>query len=116
MVEVDLSAASLFWAVLNLLPFCLVFGALALLLSALLRRAALAIVLPAAVLVGMYVLLGMANYSEQIEPFRGASIFYHYGSAITEGIDWLRFAALGLVALVLMASSVAAFHRREIYT
>lgn len=115
-VDVQLSAWSLAQGVLNLLPFCLFFGSLALLLSALVRRAALAIALPAAVLVGMYVLQGLANYSDKIEPLQPLSLFSHYGSAIQEGIDWLRFTAIVLLGLVLMALAMLAFHRRQIYT
>jgi ABC-2 type transport system permease protein len=113
---VGLSASALAEGVANLFPFALVFGGLALLLSAVFRRATPAIVLPGALLVGMYVLEGLGNYSEAVEPLKPAGIFYYYGSAILDGIDWTNFAGVLLVAFALAGIAVAAFQRREIYT
>jgi ABC-2 type transport system permease protein len=116
LVNVDLDPVALLEGTVNLLPMCLSFGALALLLSTLVHRAARAIVVPAALLVGMYVLEGLGNYSAKVEPLQPVGVFHHYGAAIVEGIDWPRFLGLLLVALVLMAMSIVAFSRREIFT
>jgi ABC-2 type transport system permease protein len=116
LVGVDLDPVALLEGTLNLLPICLAFGSLALLLSAVVHRSTIAIVVPAVLLVGMYVLQGLGNYSDVIEPFQPAGIFYHHGSAILEGIDWLRFGAVVLVSVVLMAISIPLFKRREIFT
>lgn len=44
------------------------------------------------------------------------SPFYHYGSAIQDGIDWANFATLTAATLVLLVLVILAFRRRDIYT
>src|SRR5215210_7960449 len=56
LVDVDLSLRQITNGVLNLWPICAVFGALALLCSALFHRRALAISIPAFLLFGMYLI------------------------------------------------------------
>jgi ABC-2 type transport system permease protein len=114
--DVDLSAVALLEGVLNLLPISLAFGALALLLSAVLHRSTVAIVVPGLLLVGMYIVYGLGNYSEAIEPLQPLSIFHYYGAAITEGLDWPAFAGVLLLSSALTALAVLGFQRREIYT
>ena len=78
-------------AVLNMWPLCLLFGAVALLCSALFHRRALAISVPASLLFAMYLLDTLGRVSEDLEDCRPASAFYYYGSAIEDGIDWAHF-------------------------
>ncbi len=101
---------------LNLWPTCASFGSLALLCSALLHRRALAVAIPAVALFGMYLLDALGKVSEDLEDLRPASVFYYYGSAIEDGIDWRSFAGVTFVALVLVLLAVLAFRRRDIYT
>lgn len=113
---VDLGPGPVAAGSLNLLPFCLFFGALALLVSTLARRAALAIAVPGALLVAMYVLNGVGAVSDTLKPLRPLSLFYHYGSAVEQGVPWASFLLILAGALVLTGLAVAAFERRDIYT
>lgn len=116
LMDVDLSLAASFEAVLNLWPTCAFFGGLALLCSALLHRRALAVAIPAVVLFGMYLIDALGKVSEDLEDLRPASAFYYYGSAIEDGIDWASFAGVTLTALAFVALATLAFRRRDIYT
>lgn len=116
LMDVDLSLRRSAEAVLNLWPTCAFFGSLALLCSALLHRRALAVAIPAVALFGMYLMDALGKVSEDLEGLRPASVFYYYGSAIEDGIDWARFAVVTSVALVLVLLAVLAFGRRDIYT
>ena len=113
---VDLAAGSVVAAALNLLPLCLFFGGLALLVSAIVHRAGLAIAIPGAVLLAMYVINALAGLAESLEPLRPLSIFYYYGSAIERGIDWPSFAIIALLGAAFAALASVAFARRDIYT
>ncbi len=115
-LDVDLSIQKTAEAMLNLWPLCLFFGALAMLCSAVFHRRALAIAIPGAVLVGMYFLNALSYLVEEIEDLRPLSVFYHYGSAIEEGIYWANFGGVTLATLLLVLLAVLAFARRDIYT
>lgn len=116
LMDVDLSLGSTAAAVLNMWPLCLLFGAAAMLCSAIFHRRALAIVIPATLLFAMYLLNTLGRVSEDLEDLQPASAFYYHGSAIEDGIDWTNFLALTLVALALVLLAVLAFRRRDIYT
>jgi beta-exotoxin I transport system permease protein len=116
LVDVELSVRQVAEAVLNLWPVCIMFGALALLCSALFHRRGLAIAIPAFLLFGMYLLDTIGRASEDLEDLRPVSVFYYYGSAIENGIDWANFVGIILVALALVLLAVLAFGRRDIYT
>ncbi len=111
---VDLPALDLLWAGLNLLPFSLFFGGLALLLSALLRRTALVIALPAGILVAMYVVNGLANSVASFRQAKYFSLFHYYGAAILDGIRWGDFAGILACAVAFALLAVLAFRRRDI--
>jgi len=113
---VDLSFGSVIAATLNLLPLGLCFGGLALLVSALVHRTALAIAIPGAVLVAMYVINALAGVSKAMEPLRPLSIFKHYGSAIENGIAWPSFVVITLIGAAFAGLAAAAFAKRDIYT
>ena len=116
LVDVEISLRQAAEAVLNLWPVCIMFGALALLCSALFHRRGLAIATPAFLLFGMYLLDTIGRASEDLEDLRPVSVFYYYGSAIENGIDWADFGGITLVALALVLLAVLAFRRRDIYT
>lgn len=109
-----------FWAVMqgaaNLWPFCLFFGALALLCSSVLRRGAAASGIAAGVLMAMYVLNAVGSVIDGAKEVRRASLFYYYGAAILDGIDWVKFVVILLLSMGLTALAVLAFNRRDIYT
>ena len=116
LVNVEISLRQAAEAVLNLWPVCIMFGALALLCSALFHRRGLAIAIPAFLLFGMYLLDTIGRASEDLEDLRPVSVFYYYGLAIENGIDWADFGGIILVALALVLLAVLAFGRRDIYT
>lgn len=100
----------------NLVPSCLFFGGLALLISSIARRPSLAIAVPGAVLVASYVLNGLAAAIDRISGLQPLSIFYHYGSAIQEGMPWGSAAVILLLAIALAVLASVGFDRRDIYT
>ncbi|CAA9486107.1 MAG: hypothetical protein AVDCRST_MAG05-1587, partial [uncultured Rubrobacteraceae bacterium] len=116
LMDVDLAAKSTAAAVLNMWPLCLLFGAVAMLCSAVFHRRALAIAVPASLLFAMYLLDTLGRVSEDLEDLRPLSAFYYYGSAIEDGIDRTHFAGLTLAACALVLLAVLAFRRRDIYT
>jgi ABC-type Na+ transport system ATPase subunit NatA len=83
---------------------------------ALLHRRTLAVAIPAIVLFGMCLVDALGKVSEDLEVLRPASVFYYYGSAIEDGIDWTSFAGITLAALAFVALATLAFRRRDIYT
>jgi ABC-2 type transport system permease protein len=113
---VDLPFSSLADGVGNLLPLCLFFGGLALLVSALAHRGMLATAIPVGVLVAMYFLDALSNMSGTIEPLRILSAFHYYGSAIENGIDWPNAFGLTALGVVFMVLATVAFDRRDLYT
>jgi ABC-2 type transport system permease protein len=116
LVDVELSVRQVAEAVLNMWPICLLSGALALLCSALFHRRGLAIAIPAFLLFGMYLLDTIGRASEDLEDLRPVSVFYYYGSAIENGIDWADFGGITLVALAFVLLAAFVFRRRDIYT
>ena len=113
---VELSLREVAEAVLNLWPICTMFGALALLCSSLFHRRSLAIAIPAFLLFGMYLMDTIGRASEDLEDWRLVSVFYYYGSAIENGIDWTHFGGITLIALALLLLAALAFRQRDIYT
>ena len=67
-------------------------------------------------LVGMYLLNALGNLVERIKDLRPLSVFYHYGSAIEEGIEWASFGGVVLCAQLLVLLAALLFGRRDIYT
>lgn len=103
-------------AFLNLWPFCLFFGGLAILCSAIFHRRSLAIAIPGFLLVGSYLIDVIGKVSKDLEGLRDYSIFNYYGSAIKDGMDWTNFGGITACAFVLILLAVFAFQRRDIYT
>jgi len=116
LLEVDLALSTTASAVLNLCPICLFFGGVAMMFSAVFHRRVLAITIPGVVLFGMYLIDVLGKVSEDLEDLRPASVFYYYGTAIKDGIDWTHFGGVTKVTLVLVLLAVLAFSRRDIYT
>ena len=64
----------------------------------------------------MYLVDAIGRASEDLEDLRPASVFYYYGSAIENGIDWQDFGGLTLVSLSFVLLAILVFRRRDIYT
>ena len=75
-------------------PLALFFGGLAMLCSAIFHRRMLAVGISGAVLFVMYFLNVVSGLVEDLEFLKNFSAIYHYGSPITDGIDWASFAGL----------------------
>jgi ABC-2 type transport system permease protein len=113
---VDLSPGRLAQGLVTLWPFCLFFGSLALLASALVRRGALAIVIPGVILVGMYVIDALGQVSKTVEPLRALTLQHHLGGSLASDFPWTALLVTLLVVCALGAAAATAFARRDIYT
>jgi ABC-2 type transport system permease protein len=115
-IDAELTLGTTAEGVFGVWPLALFFGGLAMLCSAIFHRRLLAIAIPGAVLFGMYFLDVLSGLVEEVEFLKHFSAIYHYGSPLTEGIDWASFAGLTGAALVLAAGAIFAFRKRDIYT
>jgi ABC-2 type transport system permease protein len=113
---VDLAPGRLATALVALWPMCLLFGTFALFLSTLVRRAFLATVIPAVILVIMYLVELLAQLTETMEPARVVSLFYHIGKPIEGDFHLLAVLLMLAGACVLSIGAAAAFSKRDIYT
>lgn len=113
---VGLGPGSLAAALFVLWVFCLLFGALALLVSTWVRRSFLAIVIPAVVLVVMYVIGNLAQVSKSVESIRVFSLFYHLGHPLKGDFPWTAVLLMLAAICVIGGAATAIFDRRDIYT
>jgi ABC-2 type transport system permease protein len=113
---VDLHPGLLAAAMAVLLPFCLLFGTLSLLLSTVVRRSFLATTIPAVVLVVMYLVESLAQSIKSMEPMRPFTLFYHLGNAIGGDIHVLAAVLMLAGACILTGGAIVAFAKRDIYT
>ena len=113
---VDLGPGRLAAALGALWPMCLLFGTFSLFLSTLVRRAFLATVIPAVILVVMYLLELLAQLTETMEPTRVVSLFYHIGKPIEGDIHLLAALLMLAGACILSAAAAVTLAKRDIYT
>jgi ABC-2 type transport system permease protein len=113
---VDLGPGALASALASLWPFCMLFGALSLLISALVRRNVFAITIPAVILVATYVINGLSEATESMRPLRYVSLLFYLGHPLQGDFPWA--AVLGVLAAtcVLVVLAATAFARRDIFT
>lgn len=113
---VDLGAGALASALAGLWPFYMLFGALSLLLSSLMRRGVFAIIVPGVILVAMYVISSLAQATESMKPLRFLSLLYYLGHPLSGDFPWT--ATLGMLAgtCLLAILAMIAFHRRDVFT
>lgn len=115
LMEVDLSAADTFGASLNLLPICMVFGSLALSVSAIVRQRSVAIGVPVATMFAMYLINILGKISSDMESLRYVSAFRYYGDAIQEGVPWSGATVLIVASVLLLIAAIPAFDRRDVF-
>lgn len=113
---VDLSPGHLAAGLAAMWPFCLLFGTFGLLISTLVRRAVLATVIPAAVLVAMYVIDSLAKATKTMEPAGVFSLFHYLGRPMEGDFPWAAVLLMVAGACLLATGAAAAFARRDIYT
>ncbi|CAN5880666.1 hypothetical protein BH23ACT11_BH23ACT11_18790 [soil metagenome] len=116
LLDIDLTLAAAGDAFVNLWPTCMFFGGVALLCSATFHRRALAIAIPGFLLFAMFMMNVMGNVSEDLEYLQPYSVFYYYGQVAIDGMDWVNFAGITAVVLVLAGLAILVFRRRDIYT
>lgn len=115
-IDAELPLGTVAEGVFGAWPLCLLFGELALMLSAIVHRKVLAIGVSGAVLVAMYFMDALGGMVQEVEWIRNLSAIYYYGSPLTDGIDWASFAGISGIAVALTTVAVFAFRRRDIYT
>jgi ABC-2 type transport system permease protein len=113
--NLGLSWLEFLWPCLPLFAVLVLFGALALLLSMLLPASRMASMLSGALLVGNYLLLGLANINADLEPAVWLTpLNYYQGGYAVTGVDWGQLAGLLGVALLLALGAWGLFRRRDI--
>jgi ABC-2 type transport system permease protein len=103
-------------ATFALWPVALAFGSLALAISTLARRRALAVGVPAGIVFLMFLLNVIGKLAPAVSGVRYVSVYHYYGTAITDGIWWIGAAILLGATLILLAFAIVSFNRRDIYT
>ena len=113
--DLGLSWLELLWPCLPLFAVLMLFGALALLLSMLLPASRMASMLSGALLVGDYLLLGLANMNADLEPAaRLTPLYYYQGGYAVSGVNWGQVSGLLGVALLLACGAWGLFRQRDI--
>lgn len=115
LMDVDLSATDAFGASLNLFPISMVFGSLALLVSAIVRQRSVAIGVPVATMFAMYLVNIVGKISSDMESLRYVSAFGYYGDAIQEGVPWGGATVLIAASVLLLIAAIPAFDRRDVF-
>lgn len=110
-----LSALELLLPCLSLFAVLVLFGALALLLSLLLPASRMGGMLAGALLVGNYLVLGLANMNSKLEPIvKLTPLYYYQGGYAVKGVNWGWLAGLLGAALLLGLGAWGVFQRRDI--
>lgn len=114
-VGLALSPLELLLPFLPLLAVLLLFAAIALLLSMVMPAARTAGMLSGAVLVGNYLLIGLSNIDDRLEPvIRYTPLHYYQGGMAVEGLNGRWLAGLFMVFLLLAVIAWLLFLRRDI--
>lgn len=114
-VGLALSPLELLLPFLPLLAVLLLFAAIALLLSMVMPAARLAGMLTGAILVGNYLVQGLANINDKLEPvIKYTPLHYYQGGAAVEGLNGSWLAGLLAASLPVLAGACLLFLRRDI--
>ncbi|NMD43777.1 MAG: ABC transporter permease subunit [Firmicutes bacterium] len=114
-VGLALTPLELLLPFLPLLAVLLLFATVALLLSMVMPAARLAGMFTGALLVGNYLLLGLSNISDRLEPVvRYTPLYYYQGGLAVEGLNGRWLAGLLAVSLLAAAAAWLLFLRRDI--
>jgi ABC-2 type transport system permease protein len=103
-------------ATLNIAPVTLASGALALMLSVLLRSRRLAITIALLVVIGSYFLESLGKAVDVLEPYRPIALYHYYDStaALTRGVNWGHVGILLALTALFFAIALLAFQRRDL--
>lgn len=116
LVDLDLAVSTVAATMLHLALLGVVFGSLALALSASTGRTGISRGVPAVVAVVAYVVNGLAPLVEWLERIQKLSPFYQYigHDPLRQGLDGGSLAISTTTALVLLALAVLGFRRRDV--
>jgi ABC-2 type transport system permease protein len=94
------------------------FAALAILVGAATGSRALAIAVPTAVVIASYLLFGLGNLVDALEPLRPLSPWEWYagGDPLRNGFDWAGTLLLAAATAVLAGAAIPLFERRDLST
>lgn len=114
-VGLELSLLQLLLPFFPLFAVLMLFAAIALLLSMVAPAARIAGLLTGAVLVGNYLLLGLANINDKLEPVvKFTPLHYYQAGTAVEGLNGNWLAGLLAASLLLFAGAWQIFLRRDI--
>jgi ABC-2 type transport system permease protein len=113
--DVDLSLTDATLSQINVFPIVMVFGGIALLLSARVRQRGTAIGVPVGIMFLMYLADILGKISDTYAPLRNISAFKSYGDALQDGMPWGGFFLLLAIGVGIAALAIPAFDRRDIY-
>lgn len=115
LMSLELNARQAYRAALALWPVAVLFGSLALAISAMVRTRAVALAVPAAVVFLMFLANVIARLAPPLSGLRWATVYHYYGNAIIDGFWWVGGLVLGATSLVLLLVAIVQFERRDIY-
>jgi beta-exotoxin I transport system permease protein len=115
LADMTLPAAGVAAAMVHMTLLALVFGTMALAISAATGHPALSRAIPAVVAVIAYVVNGLASVVSWLEPVQKFSPFYQYSGhdPLRHGLSWAAILVAVATIAVLTAIAVAAFRRRD---
>lgn len=116
LMDLDLDFVASMRGALNLFPICMVFGSLALALSAKMRSYGAVIGITMAVIFLMYLVAIIAELSPTFRTLGWFSALNYYENAITQEIPWGSSVFLVAVSVVLLIVAIRLFEKRDIYT
>ncbi len=113
--EMDADMGRALEATLNLIPFTLLFGALAFFLSAGLPGRISAAMVSGVLLIAFYFLNTLSELSEALKPFQAINPFHYYGMrTMFDGINWGNVAVLLAASAAFVTLAVYSFQRRDL--
>lgn len=115
-LDIDLAFSDAMLSTLNLVPITMLFGSVALLISAIVRQRAVATGVSVAILFLMYLIDIIGKISDTWAQLRNVSAFKAYGDVLQDGMPWGGAALLLAIAIGLAALAIPVFQRRDIYT
>ncbi|MBO9532365.1 MAG: ABC transporter permease subunit [Solirubrobacteraceae bacterium] len=111
---IDLSLGKVVTSAIGLIPISLAFGALALMLSARVRKPGEVTGIAGGVLVASYLLNTIVLILPDLDDLKILTAFHWYGSPIERGLDGTGTAVLLVAAALFAAASIPLFNRRDI--
>lgn len=111
---VDLDLASTFAGSMNLLPLAMIYGALALVISAVVRQSGLVTGIAGGALVLGYLLDTVGRISQDVDFLAEITPFRFYGTAIIDGLDAGDMTVVVAGALLFLAISIPLFRVHDV--